>query len=158
MKKTIMAALALMMMVMLPNKAAAQITTQQVGGGTCSYCEMCPSIWWHWHHEAAHGDTVLEHADCQGGLCGERVPCTGAALPEDEHRRDRLDDILNTLNGNERIIALVDEFPEQVALADGALEVEGLLCQEGQMIGRLRLTEAQVAFVTGGSTHLAAAF
>lgn len=158
MKKWIMAALALTMMVMLPNKADAQFTTQQVGGGSCSYCEMCPTIWWHWHHEATHGDTVLEHADCQSGLCGARVPCTGAALPEDEERRDRLDDVLNTLGGDERIIALVEEFPEQVALAGGALEVEGLLCQEGRMIGRLRLTEAQVAYVTGGSTHLAAAF
>ena len=72
MRKWILGALALVAVAIMPTDAVAQgFTTQaEETPGACSYCELCPSIIEHWHHEATHGDTVLEHAGCVRSVRG----------------------------------------------------------------------------------------
>lgn len=81
--------------------------------------------------------------------------CGGSASAEDIERQDRINKILNTMEGDERVVALVDEFPEHIHLTTGgeALEVLGAACDEAKMIGRLHVTMRQAAVVIDAKFH-----
>ncbi len=49
------------------------------------------------------------------------------------------------MSGEDRIAALQDEFPDQLKRDGNALLVQGVACQEGELIGRLLLPDTKVA-------------
>lgn len=130
----------------LPARATAQGTM-----GPSDDCNVCWSC-----DQGQHKAPVIpgatnpwdgpDHESCHPLTCvGTHTGGCGSLAAAEVEKRDRLSEILNTMTGEERVATLLDEFPSQVQVAStgNAIEVEGLACQEGQMIGRLRLTSSR---------------
>lgn len=151
MRKIITSILASCTLLVLALPASAQVTT--MGPVDCMICNPnCPfpeehtdfsdpqGLWW---GSPAHGG-------CFWATCEDmHQRCDLSASAEDLERQERITEILNTMEGDERVVALVDEFPEHVHLTTGgdALEVLGAACDEAKMVGRLNITMRQAAAV-----------
>lgn len=142
--------------------AVAQ-TAAALGPTQCIICD--PSCSWPDEHVDFNYALGLwwyspSHGGCFWAVCSDmHAWCdNGAMAPEDTERQDRINEILNTLDGDERVAALVDEFPEYIHLTTGgeALEVFGAACDEAKMVGRLHVTMRQaVAVIDARSGYLA---
>lgn len=151
MRKIITSILASCALLVFADPASAQVTA--MGPVNCMICNPnCPfpeehtdfaypqGLWW---GSPAHGG-------CFWATCSDMHQfCDQSASAEDLERQDRINEILNTMEGDMRVAALVDEFPEHVHLTTGgeALEVFGAACDEAKMVGRLNVTMRQAAAV-----------
>lgn len=160
MRKIITSILASCGLLVLALPASAQVTT--MGPVDCMICNPnCTfpeehtdfsyplGLWW----------TSPAHGGCFWATCEDmHQRCNQSASAEDLERQDRISEILSTLGGDERVVALVDEFPEHVHLTTGrdALEVLGAACDEAKVLGRLSVTMSQaVAVIDAKSSYLA---
>lgn len=143
-----------------PTDADAQVTT--TGTSDCIICN--PNCTWPDEHtDFVHSDGPWwrnDHNMCFWGSCDDtHQSCSiGDANPVELERQERIKNILDTMEGDERIIALVEEFPTHIHLTTGgsALEVLGAACDDAKMIGRLNLTMSQaVAVLDAKASYLA---
>lgn len=151
--------------------AQAQVQTQALGPGSCLVCgqwdcdpgdhyayALQPGVQGPW------GGTAHDPGQCGSGYCWQaHNPCSALAYaPQETEDRNRIREILDTMEGEQRVAALLDEYPEHVHLSsDGsAIEVDGAACDEGGMVGRLNITAAQATAVLDAKVgpQLAAAF
>lgn len=135
--------------------ATAQVQT--MGPVQCIICDYNPCVWEDEHEDFDHPGGPWwkspAHGGCYtaGGFACDNTHqwCNLSASAEDLERQERITEILNTMEGDERVVALVNEFPEHVQLTTGgdALEVLGAACDEARMVGRLHVTMRQAAAV-----------
>jgi hypothetical protein len=148
MRKHITAVFALLALLAFAPPASAQVTT--MGPANCLICNPdCPFQDEHpdFLYSLGLWDAFWTHGSCFAETCEDMHPrCSTQASAEDLERQDRINEILNTMEGDERVVALVDEFPEHIHLTAGgeALEVLGAACDEAKMVGRLHVTVRQV--------------
>jgi len=130
-----------------PRGAQAQVTTQEVSN--CTDCYACEWLFPQTHDATGPSGRYagLHYVCLDGTTCDGHPLCGiyGDASEAEQKADDRLKEILNTMEGEERIAALQEEFPDQLRQDGDALLIEGMLCEQGQVIGRLLLPQERAA-------------
>lgn len=172
MKKIITSAVALVALLAFAVPASAQIAfvvpasagVAPALGPSCFGCDQGSCAWEDWHEDASGpehtGWSGFSHIDfCRQWTCSQdHTQGCGSASAEEVIESERMKEILNTMEGDARVLALVVEFPEMTHLTPGgdAIEVLGTACDEARLIGRLKITMRQAAVVIDAkSSYLA---